>query len=181
VLQLSPEQTKKLGEIEAEASRKLEAVLTDKQRKQLKAIRQGAGPFGPGGPGDVGRILPSSVQEKLKLTAEQKKRIAGLQKDAEGKVNTLLKDEQKKRLKGLQDLMKAFAGGPPGFGPGGPGGAGGFGPPGGFGGTGGGAVFRAYRYGKDYKGLAGKDLTPGKTIEELEPQQPEKKRDADKK
>jgi hypothetical protein len=181
VLQLSPEQMKKLGEIEAEASRKLDAVLTDKQRKQLKAIREGAGPFGPGGPGDVGRILPASVQDKLKLTAHQKKRIDGLQKDADSKVNTLLKDEQKKRLKGMQDLMKAFAGGPPGFGPGGPGGAGGVGPPGGFGGPGGGAIFRAYRYGKDYKGLAGKDLTPAKTIEELESQQPEKKRDPEKK
>jgi hypothetical protein len=25
-------------------------------------------------------------------------------------------------------------------------------------------IFRAYRYGPDYPGLAGKDLTPGKTI-----------------
>jgi hypothetical protein len=31
------------------------------------------------------------------------------------------------------------------------------------------SVFRAYRYAKDYPGLAGKVLTPGKTIEELEP------------
>jgi hypothetical protein len=47
--------------------------------------------------------------------------------------------------------------------------------PGGFGGPGafmgaffGGSVFRAYRYAPDYPGLAGKDLTPGKTIEELQ-------------
>jgi hypothetical protein len=32
---------------------------------------------------------------------------------------------------------------------------------------GGGSLFRAYRYGRDYPGLAGKDLTPGNTIEEL--------------
>jgi hypothetical protein len=53
----------------------------------------------------------------------------------------------------------APAGGP-GFGPrrGGPGG---FGP-------GGGQLFRAYRYGPDYPGLVGKDLTPGKTIEQLQ-------------
>jgi hypothetical protein len=43
------------------------------------------------------------------------------------------------------------------------------GPPGGFGN----AVFRAYRYTKDYPGLAGKDLTPGKTIEELVRKRPE--------
>ena len=46
------------------------------------------------------------------------------------------------------------------------------GPPGGFGGN---SVFRAYRYAKDYPGLAGKDLTPGKTVEELERSRPETK------
>jgi hypothetical protein len=35
------------------------------------------------------------------------------------------------------------------------------------------AVFRAYRYAKDYPGLVGKDLTPGKTVEELERKSPE--------
>jgi hypothetical protein len=183
MLQLSPDQMKELGEIEADASRKLDAMLTDEQRKQLKEVLREAGPFGPGGPGgppEVGRILPSSVQEKLKLTADQKNQIEGLQKDADGKVDTLLKDEQKTRLKGMQDMMKSFAAGRPGFGPGGPPGPGGFAPadgrPGGFGGTGGSAIFRAYRYGTDYPGLVGKDLTPGKTIEELESQHLEKKK-----
>jgi hypothetical protein len=46
----------------------------------------------------------------------------------------------------------------------GPGGGKGFGGFGGFGGT---AIFRAYRYGPDYSGLAGKDLTPGATIDQL--------------
>jgi hypothetical protein len=58
-------------------------------------------------------------------------------------------------------MMKGFAGGRPIGGPG-------FGPPG-FGRPGGGeAVFRAYRYGPDYPGLKGKDLKPGKTIEDLQ-------------
>jgi hypothetical protein len=43
------------------------------------------------------------------------------------------------------------------------------GPPGGFGN----AVFRAYRYAKDYPGLVGKDLAPGKTVEELERKRPQ--------
>jgi hypothetical protein len=43
------------------------------------------------------------------------------------------------------------------------------GPDGQFGPAGGGSMFRAYRYGPDYAGLAGKDLTPGKTIEKLYP------------
>ena len=38
-----------------------------------------------------------------------------------------------------------------------------------FGPRGGGSVFRAFRYGRDFPGLAGKDLTPGNTIEELYP------------
>jgi len=37
-------------------------------------------------------------------------------------------------------------------------------------------VFRAYRYAPDYAGLAGKDLTPGKTVEELQVKAPEKKK-----
>src|SRR5204863_10068517 len=35
----------------------------------------------------------------------------------------------------------------------------------GFGPRGGGSLFRAYRYAPDYPGLAGKELTPGDTIE----------------
>ncbi len=45
----------------------------------------------------------------------------------------------------------------------------------GFGGgefSGGSSIFRAYRYGADFAGLVGKDLTPGNTIEELEAQLP---------
>ncbi len=41
-------------------------------------------------------------------------------------------------------------------------------------------MFRAYRYGPDYPGLAGKDLKPGKTVEELQPKEPEKTKDSDK-
>jgi hypothetical protein len=36
---------------------------------------------------------------------------------------------------------------------------------------GGSQFFRAYRYAPDYPGLAGKGLTPGETIEELEPKE----------
>ena len=38
--------------------------------------------------------------------------------------------------------------------------------------NGGSSIFRAYRYGADFAGLVGKDLTPGKTIEELEARPP---------
>jgi hypothetical protein len=45
----------------------------------------------------------------------------------------------------------------------------GFGAPGG-----GGGLFRAPRYAPDYAGLAGKELTPGKTVEEMQPKEPPK-------
>jgi hypothetical protein len=34
-------------------------------------------------------------------------------------------------------------------------------------------VFRAYRYAKDYPGLAGKDLAPGETVQDLIRKRPE--------
>jgi hypothetical protein len=77
----------------------------------------------------------------------------------------VLDASQKQRIKDMQQM--AAPGGPPGFGGGGPrqgpGGFPGFGGP-----RGGQPVFRAYRYSPDYPGLAGKNLTPGKTVEELE-------------
>jgi hypothetical protein len=101
------------------------------------------------------------MQARLKLTADQKKDLEALQKDADARLDKLLTDEQKKQLK---EARQGFArGGPGGFGPGGgPGGRPNFGP------AGGSSLFRAYRYAADYPGLAGKDLKPGKTVEEIE-------------
>jgi spore coat protein CotH len=69
-----------------------------------------------------GEILPSFTQDMLKLTPEQKKQLAALQKEVDGKVEKLLTEEQRKQLKDMRDRGPgAFAfGGPPG--PGGPGG-----------------------------------------------------------
>jgi hypothetical protein len=95
--------------------------------------RGGFGPGGPGGPGgppQPGQILPSFMQEMLKLTVEQKKQVADLQKDVDAKLEKILTADQKKQLKEMRDR------GPGGFGPGGPGGRGGR--PGGPGGPGGG-------------------------------------------
>jgi hypothetical protein len=61
------------------------------------------------------------LQEQLKLTAEQKKKIEELQKEVDAKLAKILTEEQKKSLQEMRP-------GPGGFGP-----AGGFGPPGGFG------------------------------------------------
>lgn len=88
-----------------------------------EAFRPAGGPgFGPrfmmGRPGD---ILPGPLQDMLRLTDEQKKQVAELQKEADAKVEKILTEDQRKQLKEMRDR------GPMGFGP--PGGPGGFGPP----------------------------------------------------
>jgi spore coat protein CotH len=81
---------------------------------------------GPGGGpftmrlGRPGEVLPQPLVDGLGLTDQQKKDLAALQKDVDGKLDALLTPDQRKQLKQMRD-------GPPGF-PGGP-----FGPPGGFG------------------------------------------------
>jgi hypothetical protein len=91
----------------------------------------GGGPpgFGPpdGGPAGFmmrpprpGEVLPAMLQQRLGLTAEQKKQVDALQKEVDAKLENILNDEQKAQLKQMRER------GPGGFGPpGGPGGPGG--------------------------------------------------------
>jgi hypothetical protein len=109
-----------------------------------------------------GQILSTADQDRLKLTSEQKKKLAELQKEMDDQLDALLKDDQKKQFKQMQDFAKG-TGGPPG------GGFPGFGGPGG-----GSGLFRAPRYSADFPGLKDKDLKPGKTIEELQTKEPAK-------
>ena len=170
MLNLTPEQNVKLDATQKEVGAKLATILDASQRKQLVERRAGD-PFGFAGMSAPGQILPVPTEIALKLSTKQKTDVAALQKAVDAKVAALLDDDQKEQLKQFRSAMAR--GGPPGPraggpppGPGGPRfGRGGppFGP-GGFGNS----VFRAYRYARDYPGLAGKDLTPGKTVEELE-------------
>jgi hypothetical protein len=196
-LNLTAEQKKELEAAEKEIGEKLGKMLTDEQKKQAQERPMG---FAPGNFAAPGQLLAAAVVERLKLTEEQKKQLAEIQKDSDSKLDAIFKDEQKKQFKQMQDFARQFAGGPPGGGPpgggrggppgGGPPGGGRGGPPGGFpggfggfGGPGGGSgLFRAPRYAPDYAGLVGKELKPGKTIEELQaappkaaPNEPEKK------
>ena len=120
----------------------------------------------------AGQLVPLATQIALKLTVEQRAQLAVVQKGVDDKLDQILDAGQKQRMKDMQRM--SARGGPPGFGPGGPrqgpGGFPGFGGP-----QGGQPVFRAYRYGPGYPGLAGKDLTPGQTIEALESKPSEKK------
>jgi outer membrane protein assembly factor BamB len=124
-LNLTAEQKKQLGELQKEVDGKVDKILTDEQKKQLKEMREGGGRGGRasgrfGGLPQPGQILPSSLQERLNLTAEQKKQQEDLQKDVDGKLEKFLTDEQKKQLKEMRERV-------------GRGGPGAFGGPGGFG------------------------------------------------
>jgi hypothetical protein len=146
-------------------------VTPDKQTV-WKFAHPGGGFGGTGGPGGMtffampapGQILPTFLQDQLKLTAEQKKQVEELQKETDAKLNKIFTEEQRKEFQVMRDRQSG-----PGFGPprgvfGGPPGGGGF-AAGGPGGPGG--LFRSYRYAIDHPGLVGKDLKPGKKLEEL--------------
>lgn len=121
----------------------------------------GGGGFGVFGP-PPGELLPSFVQDQLQLTSEQKKQLQELQKEIDAQLEKLLSPEQRQQLQELRNRRPGrFGGGPGGF----PGAPGGFG--GGFAGGGPGGLFRAYRYAEDYPAFVGKNLQPGKKLEEL--------------
>ena len=185
-LDLSPEQSKQIEDFQKELSSKLDKTLNDAQKKQIREIN----PFGPAGFAALplpGQIISKSTLTALKPSAEQQKQLDDLQKEVDAKLDAILNADQKKQLKEMRGNFGQggpFAGGPPGGGggpqqkaQGGPPGKGQGGPPQkGMGGPGfgpggpimGNTLFRAYRYGPEFPGLAGKSLKSGKSIEEME-------------
>lgn len=125
-LNLKAEQKEQLNDLQKDVDGKLDKLLNEDQKKQLKETPPG-GPGG-GGPGafarpQPGQIISPSVQDSLKLIGEQKTQLDDLQKDVDRRLTKLLTEEQNKQLKEMRD---GFGRGPGGFG-GGPGGRGGFG------------------------------------------------------
>jgi poly(3-hydroxybutyrate) depolymerase len=77
-------------------------------------VRAPGGPGRPGGFGTPpGTVLSPRVQENLKVTEEQKKKIEELQKEVDARIQKILTEEQNKQLKDL----KNNAGRGPGRGP----------------------------------------------------------------
>jgi hypothetical protein len=148
-MRLTADQKKQLQATERELGEKLAKLLTAEQKAAFTARPLGFGELPP-----AGQLLSSPVRERLKLTAEQSKGLASLQTEADSRLAKILEEGQRKQLKKMQDFARRFQGGPgggfPGFGP-----------------VGGAGIFRAPRYAPDFPGLAGKELKPGKTIEEL--------------
>ena len=167
-LKFTDEQKKAVAALQKDVDEKVDKVLTPAQRKQLKGnVAMGGPPPGsppPSGPPQPGKILTPQQQDALKLTSEQRKQLATIQKGIDAMLDSLLTDEQKKQLKSMQPPPVMFAG------PGGPG----RGPPGGA------PMFRSYRFAMTFPAFSGKAMTPGKTIEELQAKEQEK-REAEKK
>jgi hypothetical protein len=90
---------------------KVEGLLSADQKKtfeEVKAQRPGFGGFGGRG-GAPGQVLSSGVQERLKLSEEQKKKVEELQKELDSKINSILTEEQRKQY----DEIKKGGGQPP--------------------------------------------------------------------
>ncbi len=124
-LKLSDEQRKQLKTLQEEVDARLAKILTAEQQQQLQKVGAG-GPGGFGGPGggpsQAGQVLPSFLQEQLKLTEAQRLQLAELQSEVDARLAKLLTAKQQQQLQ-----QSGQGGGPGGFGP--PGDPGGFGPP----------------------------------------------------
>jgi Spy/CpxP family protein refolding chaperone len=130
-LRLSDEQRKQLKALQEEVDGRLAKILTAEQQQQVQKFgppQGGPGGFGgPGGePSRAGQVLPTFVQEPLKLTEAQRLQLAELQSEVDARLTKILTARQQQQLQ-----QSGPGGGPGGFGP--PGGAGGFGARGGFG------------------------------------------------
>lgn len=185
-IKLTVDQQKTLATLQKEVDDQLEHVLNAAQKKQLKGSNPGGGAViqaaatgvlnqlknlfggvstpppvpavvGPVAPAPAGKILSPSQQQALKLTPDQIQRLQEMQKDIDSKLEMLLTVEQKTVLKQIQQTPTSptptvvAAGGPRGN-----------------------PLFRAYRFGLQHPAVVGKQLVPGKTIEEM--QQPAEKK-----
>lgn len=100
------------AKVRTDALAKVEALLSDEQKKTFEQVKQvqirrplpGAG--GVGGP-----VLPPAVQDRLKLTDEQKKKIEELQKELEAKILGVLTEEQKKQYEEMKKANTVRPGG----------------------------------------------------------------------
>lgn len=93
---------------------KVEAFLTDEQKKVFQEVKKAPQQPGAGRPGakrpgaPEGRPgagisgIPPFALEKLKLTEEQKKKLAEIQKDTDARIAGVLTEEQKKQLEELK-------------------------------------------------------------------------------
>jgi hypothetical protein len=124
LLGVSAEQRKQLDTIQKDVSAHFDKLLTVEQKKQVTEKPTAPATGGPGGFPRPGQLVASAEQERLKLTADQKKDVAALQKVVDERFDQVLTEAQRKQLKIV------FAPGGPGQGGPGPGDASASAPPG---------------------------------------------------
>jgi Spy/CpxP family protein refolding chaperone len=127
-----PETRKKIQALQKKALDHAGKLLDDKQKATLKDLTGapfeltmafgpgggggpgGRGGFGPGGFGSLarpGQVLAPFVQDSLKLTDDQKKKLKELQKQVDEKLDKILTDDQRKQLKEMQQGTRGGGGG----------------------------------------------------------------------
>lgn len=81
----------------------------------------GPGPFGPGfgrpgpgGPPPIGQVMPEPVQDMLKLSVLQKRKIDALQRQVDRKLAEILTEDQRQQLEEFGDRGPGGPGGPRG-------------------------------------------------------------------
>jgi hypothetical protein len=146
---LSPENTQKAEKLFKEVEARLDKVLTKDQKEQFEKMREEFSDFPV-----VANIMMTFFQNRVQLSADQKAELGTLRKEVIGRLNQFITPEQKAHYqKMLQQVLKGGKGSASK-------GRGRFDPTQG-------SAFRVYRYAPNYPGLAGRDLTPGPTVEAL--------------
>ena len=161
-LKLTDDQKKDVLALQKAVDGRFDRVLTAAQKHQIKTVFAPSGPP-PGGPVPVPAILrsparssPPTQQDTLKLSAAQKKRLEEIQKEIDATARDVAHG-------GPEEAAPDDARRPPAA-------------------DRAAAVPRAaarssapFVMRPAFPGFAGKNLTPGKTLEELQPKEPEKK------
>jgi hypothetical protein len=92
-------QQKAMAKLQDELHTALARLLNDEQKRRLGELqrqRPGAAPSG------LVQVLPPPLQERLGLSDEQRAKIAGLQKELEGRLREILTEEQNRRVEEIR-------------------------------------------------------------------------------
>jgi hypothetical protein len=113
LLGVSTGQRMQLDALQKDINARLDKLFTADQKTRLAEKGRNPGAAGPFPPARPGQVMPVPEQDRLKLTDEQKKDLAALQKVVDEQFDKVLTPTQQKQLRSV------FApGGPPPAGPG---------------------------------------------------------------
>jgi Spy/CpxP family protein refolding chaperone len=97
-LGVSTGQRMQLDALQGDINARLDKLLTVEQKKQLAQKGRGAGTGGFVAPSQPGQIISGPEQNRLKLSDEQKKDLASLQKTVDERFNKVLTETQRKQI-----------------------------------------------------------------------------------